>query len=437
MKQQPHPPALFVYQKLILGFYCCLVSLTAFAQVYKEKGKNRFTFAQTTFGYDMEYTPPGGYSYSRDANGFLQKHKIGNNLSPSISITGLHFWGHAEFFTSFSLPDIKLSPDSRYGDFQRFSFTGFKIFPRALQPGKASPYAGMALSSFSYRQDEGAKFRHADGAILAGITYPFRHGLLELGANYHFSNHYSYYISTTESVPLKVPPFTFSIDYKYFFDLSVNSLERQKKGELQQEYETLKKKKMLSSFFVAAGPAYSFIVKRSSYNKASKPFLGDHRVTSLFPDIGIGYYNYRADAAANLSLRFYKSGLNAFGYSQEIRRNSVALELYKFLGDYHGFVPFAGAVLSYEKIRIKEAAAGNTTYEHTHKLLSPGLIAGWDIRPTRTDWWGVRTNIRYFPFLEAGMPGDKKISLQQFELNFLQMVLYPNRMYVHFTGSKH
>ena len=436
MKQQPYQPALPVYKKLILGFCCCLVSLTSFAQVYKEKGKNRFTFAQTTFGYDMEYTPPGGYSYSRDANGALQKHKIGSTLSPSISITGLHFWGHAEFFTSFSLPDIKLSSGSRYGEFQRFSFTGFKIFPRAIQPGKPSPYAGMALSSFSYRQGEGTKFRHADGAILAGITYPLKHGLLELGTNYHFSNRYSYYISKTENVPLKVPPFTFSIDYKYFFDLSVNSLERQKKGELKKEYEHLKKKKMLSSLFVAAGPAYSFIVKRSTYNKDNKPFLGDHRVTSLFPDIGVGYYHYQTDAAANLSLRFYKSGLNAYGYSQEIRRNSVALELYKFLGDYHGFVPFAGAVLSNEKIRIKESTAGNTTYEHTHKLLSPGFIAGWDIRPTRTDWWGVRTNIRYFPFLELDMPGNKKIGLQQFELNFLQMVLYPNRMLANFTGKK-
>ncbi|MFM6925396.1 MAG: hypothetical protein ACKOU7_07815, partial [Ferruginibacter sp.] len=90
--------------------------------------------------------------------------------------------------------------------------------------------------------------------------------------------------------------------------------------------------------------------------------------------------------------------------------------------------PFFGAVASYEQFRVRETENGVETYKRTYEMIAPGLIAGWDIRPTRTDWWGVRTNIRFFPGLTLGMPGNSRMSMQQVELNFLQMILYPGRI---------
>ena len=418
------------HRLLLMGFgilLCLQIPGQAAAQVYKSEGKNRYTFAQTTFGYDLEYTPPIGHSYFRDNNNQLTRTRIGNSFSPTISITGLHFWGHAEFFTSFSLPDIDLSGDTAHGDYKRFGATGFKIFPWPIRMNKLRPYLGMALSSFSYEQGDGVSYKHADGSILAGLTYSFRKGLLELGANYHYANRYRYYISKTEAVDMAIPAFSFSADYKYFFDLSVNSLRREQRGELKAEYEMLKKRKKLNSVSLALGPAYSFILGRSSYNLNHKPYLHDHQVTALFPDIGLGYYHYRYDAAVNLSLRFFRSNLYAYENDQKVKRTSIALELYKFLGDYHGFVPFVGGMISREDIRVQEFEKGIETYRNSRQFLSPGIIAGWDIRPTRTDWWGVRTNIRYFPWLNLKMPAGGQINLQQIELNLLQMVLYPGR----------
>lgn len=397
--------------------------------MYRQEGKNRYTFAQTTFGYDLEYTPAVGNSYFRNNQNQLQKIPIGKTFAPAISITGLHFWGHAEFFTTFSLPDIDLVKDATHGEYQRFSSTGFKYFARSVRIGKLSPYIGMSLSSFSFKQADGVQMKRADGSLLGGLAYSFKKGMLEIGCNYHYKNRYGYYISKTEHIPVKVPPFSVSVDYKYFFDLSLSSLNRERSGALQQEYNLLRKRKALSSVTLALGPAYSFFCKTSGYNKTYKPFIDEHRVSTVYPDIGIGYYNYKLDATVNLSSRFFSSTLKAFGYTQQVKRNSLALEAYKFLGDYHGFVPFIGAIASYEKWRVRETENNAETFKRNYEFIAPGIIAGWDIRPTRTDWWGVRTNIRFFPDLTLAMPGNSRMNMQQVELNFLQMILYPGRIY--------
>lgn len=413
---------------LLLFTYVVVIACYSHAQVYLKEGKNRYTFAQTTFGYDLEYTPAGGFSYYRNAQNQLQKIPLGKTLAPAISITGLHFWGHAEFFTTFSLPDIDLVKDATHGEYQRFSNTGFKYFIKPVRISKLSPYIGMSLSSFSFKQANGVQMKRADGSLLGGLTYSFKKGMLEIGCNYHYKNRYRYYISPTENIPVKVPPFSVSVDYKYFFDLSLSSLKRERSGALQDEYKLLKKRKALSSVSLALGPAYSLFSKSSLYNKTYKPFLDEHRVSALYPDIGIGYYHYKLDASINLSYRFFSSTLRAYGFTQQVKRNSLALEAFKFLGDYHGFVPFVGAIASFEKFRVRETENGVETFKRTYEFISPGFIAGWDIRPTRTDWWGVRTNIRFFPDLSLAMPGNSKMNMQQVELNFLQMVLYPGRI---------
>lgn len=388
------------------------------AQVYRAFGQNRYSFAQTTFGYETEYTPASGYSYFRNQQNQLEKKRIGNTLSPTISITGLHFWGHTEFFTSFSLPDIHLSRQKTSGEYQRFGSTGFKLFIPAVRINKPSPYIGMSLASFSYKQGDGVSMKRADCSLLFGLTYSFRKGLLEIGGSYHYSNKQRYFISRIEAVNLKIPALSISADFKYFFDLSINTLQREKNGELKKEYDLLKKRKSLSSFSIGLGPSYSFFTRRSDYNRKVNPYLDDHRVTNLYPDIGVGYYNYRLDATVNFSWRSFRSKLSAFGKIQDVKRNSAGLELYKFFGDYHGFVPFIGGIISLENFRVKESDQGVLTFNRSYQLITAGVIAGWDIRPTRTDWWGVRTNIRWFPFMKLDMPGNTSISMQQVELNF-------------------
>ena len=395
-----------------------------------KEGKNRYTFAQTTFGYDMEYTLNGGYSTIRNANNELEKVAFDPSLSPVISISGLHFWGHAEFFTGFSVGTISLGNTSPV-NYKRNGSTGFKVFPWAIRDHSIRPYIGAAVSTYHFQQGEGVIYKRADYPLMFGLTYTFKKGLLEIGCNYHYDNERTYYISKNESVPFSIPVLSFNVDYKYYFDLSTTSLKQEKNGELESNFQLLKKHKSLNSFSLALGPAYSFMLGTSTYNEKNRPYLDDHQISRIYPDIGLGYYHYKWNANLNLSWRFFTSKLSAYNVEQSVRRNSLALEAYKFMGDYHGFVPFVGAIVSYERFTFKESDAGNMIYNFTDHFFAPGIIVGWDIRPTKTDWWGVRTNIRYFPNLQFDVAQQGTINMEQIELNFLQMVLYPNRIYTY------
>lgn len=397
-------------------------SNSAFAQVYNDYGKNRFTFAQTFIGSDLAFTPSLGRSYSV-RNGGLQEVNFGSMVSPFVSVSGLHFWGRTEFFTSFSLPSISLASDKSFF-FLRNAGTGFKYFVVRVQNNVISPYIGLSIGSFTYQIDNAAKFTRLEFPLLAGIAYSFKYGFIELGSGYYVKNDYRYFISEGIAAPLRTPQFGFILSYKYFFDFSVYNLKRDKSSNASGNEKTGR----LNSIFFAIGPSYSFFTGHSSYNKTTRPYLDDYRIVGLFPELGIGYYHYKFDAALNLSFRWFTASLEGFGVNQKLRRRSLAFEAYKFLGDYHGFVPLVGTVLSYEDITLQEKEQGSTVFNQRYNLLQPGIIAGWDIRPKRMDWWGIRTNIRYFPFLELKSSSQYSFSLQQIEVNFLQLVVYPSRV---------
>lgn len=401
----------------------CLCFQWLNAQIYKDHGKTRFTFAQSTIGYDLEFTPATGHGF-RYQNGDLEKLTFGNTVTPVISITGLHFWGRAEFFTSISLPSWSLDKTQPFS-FSRYAGTGFKFFVLPIRKKGLSPYVGSSIGAFAFKVDDAATLKRVEFPVLAGITYSFNHGLLEAGVNYYARNKYDYFVSKDVVAPLSTPHLAFVIDYKYFFDLSFRPSSAPNEGLAKGSDKGQQK---LNSFFVAAGPAYSFLLSRSSYNTSMRPYLDDYKITSLFPDLGLGYYHYKRDAALNISYRGYSMELKGFDVQQSVKRRSFAFELYKFVGDYHGFVPFIGPLVSRERFGVKETQSGVTTIDNQYDFWAAGVIGGWDIRPRRIDWWGVRTNIRYFPGLNLKLTGSHSLALSQLEVNFLQLIIYPTRL---------
>lgn len=119
-----------------------------------------------------------------------------------------------------------------------------------------------------------------------------------------------------------------------------------------------------------------------------------------------------------------------FGVGHINKRQSLMLEAYKFLFDYHGFLPFAGVTLSNENLGFSTIDVKKdkewTNYSQTKKAL--GLIFGWDIRPTRADSWLLRTNLRYAP-VKMDVE-DKKVAMDYLEFNFIQFVAFPERMII-------
>ncbi|MEZ4905645.1 MAG: hypothetical protein R2822_29725 [Spirosomataceae bacterium] len=101
------------------------------------------------------------------------------------------------------------------------------------------------------------------------------------------------------------------------------------------------------------------------------------------------------------------------------------LETYKFLGDYHGFVPYIGPTLSYENLTFKDTDGSNIQPFQAQKV-ALGVIFGWDIRISRAETWLLRTNLRYTPNLHLEAEG-KKVMFDQMEFNFIQFVWFAGR----------
>ena len=112
--------------------------------------------------------------------------------------------------------------------------------------------------------------------------------------------------------------------------------------------------------------------------------------------------------------------------TQTIKKNSITLEVFKFLTDYSGFTPYLGVNIAYDNIDYSENTnlkALNTTF----KNVNPGITFGWDILPGKTEQWFVlRTNLRWHPFSKFELNG-KSYSQNQIEYNVIQAVFYPSR----------
>lgn len=99
-----------------------------------------------------------------------------------------------------------------------------------------------------------------------------------------------------------------------------------------------------------------------------------------------------------------------------------------FLGfNYKGFVPFMGAFASYEYLHLIEKDNNVTVTNVTQHLPGWGFIIGWDIRPNKNDWWVLRTNARFTPYMKM-MANNENYVVSQWEFNFIQFVFYPQRL---------
>ena len=64
----------------------------------------------------------------------------------------------------------------------------------------------------------------------------------------------------------------------------------------------------------------------------------------------------------------------------------------------------------------------------TQNKITSAITFGWDIRPSKKgDWWLLRTTLRYSPNLNIEYL-NKNLSLQHLEFNFIQLVVYPQRL---------
>ncbi len=408
----------------------CLYKLNAQTQVDSfytlEKLEKSLSFAQLTFGGDLLGIAGGTVMYQN------QKLDFGATYQPRLTFGGLHFWGHADFFVTFPI-GLRLNNTPDFADkFKNVEGleTGFKIYPFALKPGKLRPYVGMSFQSreFSYENKGGEfkngapKFHSYISPIQLGLTYCTSKFLFSCGMRYNWKNQFDYYYAEGSTARIRQNPVNFSISILRYFDSDIGMATPKQVDQENIKLHLLKKYNRLSSWYLGIGPSAALQMSKSAYIQEKYPFLNNQQLNStLIPDLTFGYYFSKLDANVGASSRIMFFKAKAFDTDLRILRGSISIEAYKFLFDYHGFVPYVGPMLSYESLILREN--GKMISQQNKPAL--GIVFGWDIRVTQTGTSLLRTNLRYTPNLSMTVD-NKKLMFDHLEFNFIQ--------WVHFFG---
>jgi hypothetical protein len=423
-------------KKIACLFFLCIACInvsvaqqidTVYTKEYLDKSTR---FAWTTFGGDILVL--GGGSSSFLNNGILQKSNFSNTVIPRLTIGGIHFWGHADFFVSFPLSfmSIQSKPNEfRELEYQHGIETGLKIYPIAIKTGRIRPYVGASFRLFSFSQlIEGTNFKYGSSEwqkmifpISTGISYASKKYIFNFGLNYQRINKISNYISPNTLAEVNLHPISFQIGLTRYIDTDRNMRSEQSVAQENLKYHVLSKSKHLSSWYWGIGPSAGLQMSKSSFLKAKYPHLNDNFIGGFIPDITFGRFFNKPDLNIGLSYRTFGSTLKGFDDKITTRRHSLMIEAYKNLFNWLGFVPFAGITGSIEKLSVD-------INHQSYKDLKPafGFIVGWDIRVTKTGTGLLRTNLRWVPGLNLEID-NKKMMFDNLEFNFIQWVQYIGR----------
>jgi hypothetical protein len=242
-------------------------------------------------------------------------------------------------------------------------------------------------------------------------------------------NERTFYADRTTPYTLELPQSYLSIGIVKYFEGTLREEADMQSGRTKRLEDKFRKEGKLNSFSIAAAPSGSYFLLAPKLDDPLRRSLPRHKGNFVW-DFGVGYLFHDAGIHLGVSYRDYTSRVESYDLEHLIRRRSIALEAFKFLWNYNGFVPFLGPSISYERWATGEFE-GDTQLGQTQRkqMISPGIIFGWDILASPLETWVLRTNLRYYPFQKI-LGTDGNISrVDQFEFNFIQLVIYPNRLF--------
>lgn len=392
--------------------------------------KTPHRFAQTYFGLNAQITPSQG---SMIWNG--NTYSFPTMTSPRFTIGGLHFWGKVDFnlniplatFSDFSLDEsteFKFNPG---GDLSA------RFYPWRMEYEKVRPYAGISFNEMTFsldNEDAGSRIDlFITSSLIGGIS--FANNDLQVNAELMWlpNNERTFYADRTTPYTLELPRSYFSIGIVKYFDSTLREEADTQSGRMDRLVAKFRKEGKLNSFSIAAAPSGSYFLKAPALNDPIRHSLPRHKGNFVW-DFGLGYLFHDVGIHAGVSYRDYTSRVESYDFENLIRRRSFALEAFKFFWNYNGFVPFIGPSISFERWAAGEFE-GNTQLGQTQRkqMISPGIIFGWDILASPLETWVLRTNLRYYPFQKIPGTDGNTSRVDQFEFNFIQLVIYPNRLF--------
>ncbi len=421
--------------RLGVFFLWLVISATVYAQqdsiytrAYIEKSTR---FAWLTYGGDLNLLT-GGVTRQLVNNDAVST-DVGITILPRLTIGGIHFWGHADFYVSFPLSFLSFqqtAPGLHELEVYQGVETGARIYPLKLLPGRLSPFAGISFRRVRFTQEsENSGFTNGTPGygrfvypIQAGVTYTTSKWHFTASGYYNYLNTFDYYLSPSTTAEVSLDPWSFNVSALRYIDSDRSMRSRRAVEQVNRDYYDLHEEGLLSAWFIGIGPSSALQISGSPYLEENFPYFYDEYSAAIMPDITFGRYFYRLDLNVNFTYRTYGDKYEGFNSTIATRRHSVGIESVKFLFNYLGFVPFLGPVVSFENL-----SATVNGQRYTENKLAAGVTFGWDIRVTRTGTSLLRTNLRYYPGLHMNIEGEK-LMFDHLEFNFIQ--------YVYFIGRK-
>ena len=412
---------------LIFTFYIGNTQEAVIDSVYTyEKIKKSTSFASLTLGGDLLTL---GHSATL-INGL--KTQLPAQTMPRINVGGTHFWGHTDFYVTFPLG---LSLGLGKAGVNGFNYTegvetGAKFYPWAMKKGRLTPYIGISFQPMSFKYTlkgdeykyEGSNYSKFITPIHAGLTYTSRNYMYNIGARWVKNANFDYYQSPDIKVASSYSPLNFNISIFRFMDTDKSLASSRALDQLNKKYYVLEKENGISGWYWAIGPSTALQMSKSSYFKNAHPyFYEDMNNSFLVPEIAVGKYYYKGDFNVNVAARYMFWSKSAFDTKITMSRFSTAVEGYKFLLDYHGFVPFVGPSIMLDHLVVNENGSKITNVKP-----AIGIVFGWDIRLSQTGTSLLRTNLRYVPGHHVKVRDDK-IMFDHLEFNFIQYVKFFGR----------
>lgn len=399
------------------------------AQPYMEK-KSQHRFAQSYIGLNTQIIPPSGLMFWGG-----EKYPFPFMSSPRISIGGLHFWGKVDFNLNYPIrtfADFTLDDDTKF-EFNPGGDLSARYYPWRLQYNKIRPYAGLSFNEMIFKLKNKTEGSRRDlfitTSVLSGISYSSNGWQLNAELMWLPRNKRTFYPDRMSPKTFKLPKSYLSFGLIRYFDGTLGEEADLESGRTDRLVKKFRNEGKLNSFSIAAAPSGSYFLQAPPLNDEMRRSLPRHKGTFVW-DFGIGYLFHDAGIHIGASYRDYTSSVESYGLEHLIRRRSVALEAFKFLGDYNGFVPFIGPSISLENWATGEFEGDIQQGETLRKqMISPGIIFGWDILASPLETWVLRTNLRYYPFQKIKGTDGKTSRVDQFEFNFIQLVIYPNRLF--------
>lgn len=398
-----------------------------------ETSNKRFGFAQLYLGLDSQYIPEGQTWYLDESN-TPTKTAIPARLTPRFVIGAFHFWGKIDLSVNLQLPSITLSKhdnlDTTISHGSNIGI-GVKYFPWPVKPDSLLPFVGANLvTNISYAQKSKGSSDEMQSVstkwatpLTVGLAYASPLGFFEAGIQYIHDRSFDFYLDRQRRAEVTLPHYSAWLGYKAVVDTTVEGDPTVTElGEAKDGLELAIGPSSLTTYFVEpkSDQRTPYIDERSRDN------------ATLYPEMGIGYYFAKKEAHLGLAYRNIDTDAQMLSLEKRLNRQSIALEAYHFLFDYHGFVPFIGPNIAYENYHYQEFDQGVQIAKKEDHRVVPGITFGWDIRPTNIEAIILRTNLRYnfTPDLDIQVRGvSDRVRLRQMEFNWIEVVWYPERVY--------